>query len=183
MPTHKYGQELPAEIEAKLDAYVERVRQIKWFRPDPKLDREKAEDHVKLALSAFGVTAEVEWRSLKTVDDWDAAWDAAGDAAGDAAWVAAWGAAGDAARGAARGAAKGAAWDAAKGAARVAARGAAWDAARGATEIVVSDLPAFTGKYPNGAFLLLLPLWEMGLYPVGVINGKFVIYQPEAGKS
>jgi hypothetical protein len=44
---------------------------------------------------------------------------------------------------------------------------------------VASDLPAFTGKYPNSAFLLLIPLWELGLYPCGVINGKFVIYLPE----
>ena len=55
----------------------------------------------------------------------------------------------------------------------------AWDASNASAEIVVSDLPAFKDKYPNGAFLLLIPLWEMGLYPCGVVNGKFIVYLPK----
>lgn len=33
-------------------------------------------------------------------------------------------------------------------------------------------------KYPSGNFINLIPLWEAGLYPVGVIDGKFVVYVP-----
>jgi hypothetical protein len=35
-------------------------------------------------------------------------------------------------------------------------------------------------KYPNGAFLQLLKIWEMWLYPVWVLleNKKFVVYIP-----
>jgi len=136
----KCGQELPVDsYQAKVDAYMERIKQIKWFQPAERWDKSKAEEHVRIALKAFGVEAEVEWSRLKTTKDWGAAW--------DAAWGAAWGA----------------------------ARDAAW----GAAEIVVSDLPAFKEKYPNGAFVLLIPLWEMGLYPIGVVDGKFIIGIPE----
>ena len=67
-----------------------------------------------------------------------------------------------------------AAWDAAWYATWYAAR----EAARGACDIVVADIKTYKEKYPNGAFVNLIPLWELGLYPGGVINGKFVIYIP-----
>ena len=191
----KYRQKLPKEIEAKLDAYVERIKAIKWFKPAADFDRSAAERQVTVALEAFGVKASVEWRSLKTSSDWDAAMDAAWDAAWgaewgaaldaawgavrDAAWDAAWDAAMDAAWDAAWDAACGAAWDAACGAAWDAAWDAAMDAAWGAAEVLAADIETFNKKYPTGAFLHLIPLWEMGLYPCGVIDGKFVIYIPE----
>jgi len=200
--THKYGQELPKDIEDKLDAYIERIKNIKWFTISKDYSQAKATKQIKLALKCFVVKAEIEYKSLKTENDWDAAWDAArgaswgaaGGAARGSAWVAAggaaWGAAYDAARDAARGAARdaaynaawGAAWDAAYdaagGASWGAARGAAWGASWGAAEINVSDLPEFNKKYPQGAFLQLIPLWEMGLYPCGVVDGKFICYVP-----
>ena len=71
-------------------------------------------------------------------------------------------------------AAQDAAWDAA----RDAAWGAAWGAAYGVNDILVSDLKEYKKKYPNGNFINLIPLWEIGLYPVGLINGKFIIYIP-----
>ena len=55
---------------------------------------------------------------------------------------------------------------------------AAWDAAYGVNDILVSDLKEYKKKYPNGNFINLIPLWEIGLYPVGLINGKFIIYIP-----
>jgi len=96
MPTYKYNQKLPAKVEKNLDAYIERIKTIKWFKPGPDFSREKAESQIQVALEAFGVKASVEWRSLKTPQDWGAArgaawgaaWDAAWDAAGDAAWEA-----------------------------------------------------------------------------------------------
>ena len=154
----KYKQELPADVEAQLDAYIERIKAIKWFQPSPDLKRETIDTTINVALKAFGVEASIEYRRLATPDDWDAA----RDAAWDAAWGAAWGAARDAARDAARGAA----WD------------AAWDAARGAADVLALNLNTYKEKYPTGNFIHLIPLWEAGLYPVGVVDGKFLVYVP-----
>jgi hypothetical protein len=52
------------------------------------------------------------------------------------------------------------------------------DSARAIENILVEDLPKFKEKYPNGTFKNIIPLWEKGLYPVGIIDGKFVIYVP-----
>ncbi len=143
----KYNQKLPQNVEAALDAYIERIKAIKWFKPDPTLERKTVDTAVKAALSAFGVEASIEYRSLKTESDYDAARDAARDAAWDAAW----------------------------GAARDAARDAAWDAAWGAHD----TLATFTGTYTKATpFLRLVDLWELGMYPVGVVNGKFIVYSP-----
>ena len=174
----KYNQELPAEVEAQLDAYIERIKAIKWFQPSADLKRTDVDTQVNLVLKAFGIEASIEYKQLKTVEDWDAAW----GAARDAAWGAAWGAARGAAWDAARDAARGAAWDAARGAAWDAAWGAAWDAARdaarGAADILALNLDEYKKKYPNGSSINLIPLYEVGLYPVGVVNGKFIIYVP-----
>ena len=174
----KYGQELPKEIEDKLDAYIKRIKAIKWFKPSPELKKDDVSKQVNLVLEAFGVKASIEYRELKTVQDWGAAWGTARDAAWDAAWGTARDAAWDAARGAAWGTARDAAWDAAWDA----ARGAACDAAWGAAEVISSDLEAFTKKYPNAAFLNLIQLWESGLYPFGVVDGKFIVYVPAGVK-
>jgi len=50
-----------------------------------------------------------------------------------------------------------------------------WDAARGAQEILCKDLKEYKGKF---AYLSLIPLWEAGLYPIGVLDGKFIVYVP-----
>ena len=143
----KYGQKLPKNVEQSLDKYIERIKSIKWFQPSSTLDKKDVDTKVKACIDAFGVKATVEYRQLKTSNDWDAA----RDAARDAAW--------------------GAAWDAA----RDAARGAAWDAARGADETLVKDLKEYKGKF---AFLSLVDIYELGLYPVGVVNGKFLVFVP-----
>jgi hypothetical protein len=180
----KYAQELPADVEKALDTYLERVKAIKWFKPE-KLERTKVDSAISASLKAFGVEATIEYRRLSTTEDWDAAWGAAWgaarDAARDAAWDAAWGAAWDAARGAARVAAWGAAWDAARDAAWDAARGAARDAAWGAADLLAALTPdgKYKKQYPDGNFLKLVDLWEMGLYPVGVVRGKFLCYVPD----
>lgn len=80
-----------------------------------------------MALEAFGVKAKIEYRSLRTAEDW----------------------------------------------------GAARDAVRNAADELLLNLPEYKKKYPNGNFVLLIPLWEAGLYPVGVVDGKFIIYVPE----
>ena len=183
---NKYNQELPQEVEQQLDAYIDRIKAIKWFTPDKDLKKEVVDNQINVSLKAFGVEASIEYRKLKMPSDWDAARDSAWDAAWDsargaargAAWDAAWGAARGAARGAAWDSARGAAWDAAWGAARDAAWGAAWDAARGAADVLALNLEEYKKKYPQGNFINLIPLWEMGLYPFGVVNGKFIVYIP-----
>ena len=159
-------KKLPQEVQDNLAKYLDRIKAIKWFQPAKEFDKKDAEQKVKFALDCFGVKAEIEWRKLEKVEDWNAAWDATWGAAWGAAWGAVWGAA------------WGAAWDAARDAAWDAARDAARDAVWGAAEIIVMDLKDFTSKYPNGAFINLIPLWELGLYPVGIIDKKFVIYIP-----
>ncbi len=148
----KYGQKLPAKVEKDLDAYIERIKSIKWFKPSTDLKRETVDTAVKAAISAFGVDASIEYRSLKTEEDYTAARDAARgaawDAARDAAWDAAWGAA----------------W------------GAAWDAARGAQDLLATHTYTYKLKTP---FLRLVDIWEMGMYPVGVMGGKFIVYTPK----
>ncbi|MFA4833597.1 MAG: hypothetical protein WC619_01975 [Patescibacteria group bacterium] len=157
-----YKQKLPKEVEKKLDAYIKRIKAIKWFQPKTDLKKLDVEKQIKLSLKAFGVEAGIEYKQLKTPEDWGAA----RGAARDAAWGAAWGAARDAAR------------DAAWGAAWGAARGAAWGAARGAADVLALNLEDYKKKYPNGNFINLIPLWEMGLYPIGVVGKKFIIYIP-----
>ena len=58
-------------------------------------------------------------------------------------------------------------------------RDSAWASARASaraiTEILVEDLDVYEG---NKAFLSLIDIWEKGLYPIGVIGGKFIVYVP-----
>src|SRR3990167_3588854 len=177
-------KQLPQEIQDKLDTYLTRIKAVKWFQHSADLKREEVEQKVNVVLEGFGVKAKITYSLLKTEKDWGAArgaaWDAAWGAAWDAAWGAArgaaWGAAWDAAwdaawGGAARGAAWGAAWDAAR-------MDAAWDAARGGAEIIASDLKDYSKKYPKGSFINLIPLYEMGLWPIGVVGGKFIVGVP-----
>ena len=133
--THKYNQVLPKEVEARLDAYIERIKAVQWFKPKAGTKKADIERMVNVSLDAFGVKAGIEFRSLKTENDYAAAW----GAARDAAW------------------------------------GAALGAALGAADILVTDLDV---KEKKGAFLTLVDLWEAGMYPCGVIDGKFVVYSP-----
>jgi hypothetical protein len=186
----KYGQKLPAKVEKQLDDYIKRIKKIQWFRVDEKLEMPVVEKQIKLLLKAFGIEAKIEYRDLKTPEDFNAAWDAARDAARDdawaAAWAAAWYAARDAAWAAAWAAARAAARDAAWYAARDAARAAAWCAARdaakaaacAAADLLALNLKDYKKKYPCGNFINLIPLWEMGLYPCGVVDGVFIVYIP-----
>ncbi len=190
MNTYKYGQELPDEVVNQLDAYIERIKAIKWFKPQDKISKKKIEKQINLICKAFGVKASPEFRELKTIQDWKNAWDYTWDAAWDAAWDAVWSAALDDARKAARNATWNADWDAAWSTARDVAWSAVWDlawnstcdaaqdAACGAADLLALNLPEYKEKYPNGNFINLIELWEAGLYPVGVVKGKFIIYVP-----
>ena len=125
-----FNQELPKDVEKKLNAYIKRIKNIHWFKPSDKLDKKSIDKQVKFCLEVFGVKAGIEYRWLKTPNDWGAA------------------------------------------------LGAARDAAWGAADILVENLADYQKKYPQGNFKNLIQLWEMGLYPIGVIDGKFVVYIP-----
>jgi hypothetical protein len=55
-----------------------------------------------------------------------------------------------------------------------------WDSANALREVLLEDNEDFNKQYPNWAFKQLFKLWEMGLYPVGVLDETktFVIYVP-----
>ena len=177
-----YNQKLPKEVEKKLDDYIVRIKKINWFKPAENIKKEDVENQVKLCCEAFKVKANPEFKYLKTPQDWGAAWNAARDAAWDAARNAAWNAAQDAAWdatwNAAWNAARDAAWDAAQDAAWNAAWNTARDAVSGALDLLALNLEGYKKKYPKGNFINLIPFWEMGLYPVGIVNKKFIIYVP-----
>lgn len=177
---YKYNQELPTEVEKDLDSYIDRVKNIKWFKPTPTLQRTTVDAAVQATISAFGVSTSIEYRKLSTPSDLPAVWGASLDAVWGASWDAAWDTAWDAARYAARDAVWDAAWDAvwptAWPTAWPAARAAARDAAWGAQDLLATHTKTYTLKAP---FLKLMDIWEMGLYPCGVIDGKFVVYVPE----
>jgi len=94
----------------------------------------------------------------------DSARDSACDSACDSAWASA--------RASACYSALDSAWDSAL----ASARASAWASA----EILLKDNKQFKEKYPKGAFIQLMKIFEMWLYPVGILeeNKKFVIYVP-----
>jgi len=49
----KYGQELPKEVEARLDAYIDRIKKIEWFKPKANLDKSEIEKQVSVVLKGF----------------------------------------------------------------------------------------------------------------------------------
>jgi hypothetical protein len=167
---------------------IERIKNIDWFKPTTP--SKKAEKLVKLALEIFGLKAKLEYKKLEVSGDWSAAESAARSAAWKAAWKAAWSAARSAARSAAESAARSAAesaarsaaWSAARSAAESAARSAAWSAAESAASSAAESAVFFVSedlvkrKYPLNPFKLLMDLWEMGFYVVGLTGGKFILY-------
>jgi hypothetical protein len=155
---------------------LDELKSIEWFKPKAQA-KEKIVDlmqeHFKRLEPYKGTTYPVRFvdnwdaaRDAARDAAWDAAWDAARAAARDAAWAAAWAAAWDAARDAAWDAA----WDAARAAAWAAARDAAWAAAWAAAWLVVADL------IPNpNPFEPLFEVHKLGGWPIGVVNGEFVV--------
>ena len=178
----KYNEELPSEIEAQLDSYMDRIKAIKWFQPSKNMQKDDIEKQVSVAIEAFGCKASIELRSLRTpkariavrdearIAAWDEAWDALRDEVRDEARIAV--------RDAAWSAARDALWDEAWGASWGEVRIAAWDAAWGAVDLLAMNLPEYKSKYPQGNFINLIPLYEAGLYPVGIVDGKFLVYVP-----
>ena len=73
MGKYKYNQKLPKKVEKKLDDFLVRIKKIPWFSPSPDLKKSDIDKLVKVSLKAFGVKAGIEYRTLKTKDDWASA--------------------------------------------------------------------------------------------------------------
>ncbi len=65
----KYNQELPVEVEAKLDAYIERIKNIKWFQPKADISRDVVDTAVKASLSAFGIEQQLREHLMVTLPE------------------------------------------------------------------------------------------------------------------
>ena len=129
--TQKENQLMFQKAKKKADLFVKRVGKVKWFKPQPVINKKDIQLRVELSLGLFHLPkAQLEFKYLS----WGAAWDAAWDAARDAAW--------------------------------------------GAEAIIAEDLKEYKKKYPQNPFMPLFELWEMGLYPIGIVNKKFLIYVP-----
>lgn len=146
------------DIPTKKDviSLVQRIDKIDWFEPQKNPIKAKLQVKVDSVLKAFKLDfkASVEINALHTEKDWDAARGATRDATRDATW--------DAARSAT--------WD------------VTWDAAIASEFEVVKDIMKEKG-YNGNPFALFLGLWEMGLYPVGVLKDKkFHVYYVPIGR-
>jgi hypothetical protein len=195
------GNDLPQEVQERVNNFIDKLPTIPWFKPSKDLKKSDVDKQINFTLECFGVKASIEYKTLKSEEDWasardsardsawasawDSAWDSARDSAWDSAWDSARASARDSARDSAWDSARASAWDSARDSARDSAwdsaRDSAWDSARASQEALLEDNEQFKKAYPNGAFKQLFKLWEMGLYPVGILEetGKFTVYVPE----
>ena len=173
---------LPDDVQKRVWDFIENLSKISWFNPNQELKKIEVDKQAKFTLECFWIKAEIEYRKLEKKEDWDSAWASARDSARDSAWDSAWASAWVSALDSARASARDSAWDSARDSAWASARDSAWDSARdsawASAEVLIEwEDVEFNKKYPNGAFKQLFKLWEMGLYPVGVLeNWNFVIY-------
>lgn len=190
------GIELPQEVQDRVNAFIDNLPKVTWFKPSEELKKEEVEKQVKFTLECFGINAGIEYRSLETEKDWNSAWDSAWASARDSAWNSAWasarGSAWDSTRASARvsamDSARASAWNSAWNSARASAMDSAWasawnsamDSAWASQEVLLEDNEEFKKEYPNWAFIQLFKLLEMGLYPAGILKETktFVIYIP-----
>jgi len=177
---------LPKKVQKRVNDFLEHLKEITWFRPKKDLKRSDVDKQTKLVLECFWIEAEVEYKKLETKEEWklvyestrDSDWDLVFDSVWDPTWDLVW----DLAFNSIYNpdwalvwvSAKRSVWDLA----RITVWDLAWISARTATELLVIDNKDFKKKYPNWVFTQLFKLWEMGLYPVWILeeNNKFVIY-------
>jgi len=189
------GNELPAKIQKKVNKFIDKLPTIRWFKPKEDLSKEKVDAQVNFTLKCFWVEASLEYKKLSTKEDWASAWDSAWDyawtsacdyawtsamaSAMDSAWASAIDSACDSAMASAMASARDSAMDSAIDSAMDSAIDSAWDSAWASAEILVKHNKDFKEKYPNWAFKQLFKLRKMGLYPVWVVDWKFIVYVPE----
>jgi len=168
------GKKLPKEVQTRVNAFIDNLPKVNWFKPYPNLKKEDVEKQINFTLECFWVKAGIEYKTLSKQEDWASAWASAWDSARASAWDSARASAWDSARDSARASA----WDSARASAWDSARASAWDSAWASQEILLEDNKDFKEKYPNWAFRQLFKLWEMWLYPVWVLKEtwKFTVY-------
>ena len=168
------GKELPKKVQNRVNKFIESLKSYPWFKPSSSLKKEDVDKQAEFTLECFGVKAEIEYRKLESKEDW-----ASARASWDSAWASAWDS-WDSALASALASLDSTLASAWASAASDSTLTSAWASAWASVEILLEDNEDFKKKYPNGAFKQLLKLWEMGLYPVGVLkeNKKFVIYVP-----
>jgi hypothetical protein len=196
-------QGLPKDVRQELEIYIDRLKNINWFRPSKKLSKKTVDAQIETLLQAFGIKADVEYRRLYTQNEWSAAWQAYVLPVEDTFF--------EAIKAADKICRRAASWEKAYDNAHNVAWNTSndvWDvtqqnqlafmvAAATAAAFGVADLLAgksgdkeYIQKYPHGNFLQFIPLWEMGLYPAGIgksLSGKknnvFVCYVPLTKKN
>lgn len=213
------GNNLPQEVQDRVNNFIDNIPNVSWFKPNPDLKKSDVEKQINFTLKCFWVEASIEYKTLKTENDWVSAynsswhpdWESAYNSAIAYAynptrasdynydWHSArdsdWDSAFSSTRGdvdrtmiyiynsakAASGSSYNDVWWKAHNPSRDSARNALWDSCHTSTEILVADNEDFKKKYPDGAFKQLFKLWEMWLYPVGVLKdtGKFTVYVPD----
>jgi len=182
------GNELPQNIQDRVNAFIEHLPQVSWFKPNKDIKKSDIETQVKFTLECFWVKADIEYRKLKTKNDWDSArdsvwasvWDSARASVWDSARASVWDSDWDSARSSVWDGARSSAWASVWDSDWESARDSSRDSASASQEILLEDNEEFKKKYPNGAFKQLFKLWEMWLYPVGVLDDTktFVVYVP-----
>ena len=85
--TNDTGKKLPKIVQNRVNAFIDNLPKVPWFKPSKGLKKEEVEKQANFTLECFGVKAEIEYRSLKTKKDWASAWDSARDLAWDSAWA------------------------------------------------------------------------------------------------
>ncbi len=157
---------LPKKVQKRVNDFIDNLKNVPWFNPSPDLKKKDVIKQAKFTLKCFGCEAEIEFRKLENDKDWDSAWESGWDSARDSA------------RDSVRDSVRASGWASAKASAKDSARASGWVSERAAVEVLILD--KIKDKYPHGAFIQLFKLWEMGLYPVGILkeNKKFVIFVP-----
>jgi len=175
---------------------------LKCFGIEAEIEYRKLSTHKDWDSACYSAL-DSAWASARA-SAWDSAWASARDSAldsarasaCDSARASAWASARasaldsalDSARDSACDSACDSAWASARASACYSALDSAWDSALASArasawasaEILLKDNKQFKEKYPKGAFIQLMKIFEMWLYPVGILeeNKKFVIYVP-----
>ncbi len=234
----KYEQKLPIDVEIKLDDYIERINNIKWFQPSLNLKRGEIDKQIHTFLSSFDIMTEIEYRKLENINDGynavyekrESSWspmiykthNTAIDILKKSNLDTAFNSArtttakiiedyfldnsskiDDVINGSFSPVvfAKKSNWGAVLGSVfnnlldtikdydyknssdfsrrtRYATGQAKHDVSFALADLLALSSKDYEEKYPNGNFINILSVWEAGLYPIGMINGKFIVYVP-----
>ena len=84
------GKKLPKEVQTRVNAFIDNLPKVNWFKPYPNLKKEDVEKQINFTLECFWVKAGIEYKTLSKQEDWASAWASAWDSARASAWDSAW---------------------------------------------------------------------------------------------